>query len=161
MAAQPPRAVSRSSAGSFLPTVYMASIISSSGMNWGIPASDISAAIRHWKHQLHYGSGRDIPPAAYRVTYKTEHIHKNGGSRIGTLQRSAAKKLNSSGSSHCRSDSDLSLTSANSTGNCCITHGKIADRAALNSAWRIFYRKSRRPLEEQASFRERSRHCRQ
>ena len=46
MAAQPPRAVSRSSAGSFLPTVYMASIISSSGMNWGIPASDISAAIR-------------------------------------------------------------------------------------------------------------------
>ena len=69
--------------------------------------------------------------AAYRVTYKTEHIHKNGGSRIGTLQRSAAKKFHSSRSSHCGSDSDLSLTSANSTGNCGVSHGKIADRACI------------------------------
>ena len=44
---------------------------------------------------------------------------------------SAAKKFHSSRSSHCGSDSDLSLTSANSTGNCGVSHGKIADRACI------------------------------
>ena len=45
VAAQPPLAVSLNSDGRRLPTLYIQSIISSSGIIWVIPARDISAAI--------------------------------------------------------------------------------------------------------------------
>ena len=46
VAAQPPRAVSRSSAGRRLPTAYMASSIWSKGISWRMPLRDSSAAMR-------------------------------------------------------------------------------------------------------------------
>ena len=72
---------------------------------------------------------------ANRVTYKPEHVHKHGRSGVGTLQWSTAHQLCSSRSSHGSCNTCLCLTAADSTGNCCISHGKISDRTSPMEAF--------------------------
>lgn len=62
--------------------------------------------------------------SANRVTYKSEHIHKDCGSSIGTLKRSASHQLCGSGGSHGSRNTCFCLAAAYSTGNSCISHGE-------------------------------------
>ena len=71
VAAQPPRAVSRSSAGIFLPTEYMVSSISSKGMIWRMPLRAISAAVMAMAAPAAFHPSREMKIGS-RMMFTTE-----------------------------------------------------------------------------------------
>ena len=68
---------------------------------------------------------------ADRIADQTEHIHKNSGCCGKGLFRGSAHQFNGCRCRHCRCDSDFCLTSTDCSGDSCIAHSKITDRAGI------------------------------
>ena len=100
VAAQPPRAVSRSSAGIFLPTEYMVSSISSKGMIWRMPLRAISAAVmamaapaalRPWQgHSTRPPMGSQTSPSMFMRTEEAADRHCSGVPPMSSAAAEAA-----------------------------------------------------------------------